>query len=382
MEIEYDLIKKLVNTNCIKIGNFTLKNGSVSKYYFDMKNLISNPILLSQIGNLIYEMLGDFDIITGIPYGGLPIATYISTQYNKPMIILRDNVKTYGTEKLIEGEYKKTDKCVIIDDVITTGGSIVKAYEILSEYVDVVDVVTIFDRQQHTNPLKFRSLLSKTDVIRYKLKEISEKKRSKLCFSADITDISELSNVLNKIGEYIVVCKIHIDIHSDITLLRKIVLDASIKHDFLIMEDRKFNDISYIVNKQYSLFNNWIDIVTVHALVSNETIKLLSASMIVANMSNNDYDFSEKAIEIAKNNKKNVLGYITQKRIDNEFVHMTPGVGLTNTNDNDQKYKKIDEIDTDYVIMGRSIYNNISNNTDIYKFLVNNKIICKFINND
>ena len=52
--------------------------------------------------------------------------------------------------------------------------------------------------------------------------------------------------------------------------------------------------------------------------------------MIVANMSNNDYDFSKKAQELAKHNKNNVLGYITQKRIDNEFIHMTPGLVYKN----------------------------------------------------
>ena len=57
-----ELIETLIESNCIKIGNFTLKNGNTSKYYFDMKNLISYPQLLSKIGDLIYEKLDDFDI--------------------------------------------------------------------------------------------------------------------------------------------------------------------------------------------------------------------------------------------------------------------------------------------------------------------------------
>ena len=80
------MIKELINTNCIKIGKWTLKNGETSKYYYDIKNIISNPNLLKKIGDKIYSMLNDFDIICGIPYGGLPIAVYISTTYNKPMI--------------------------------------------------------------------------------------------------------------------------------------------------------------------------------------------------------------------------------------------------------------------------------------------------------
>ena len=367
------LVEKLIQANCIKIGNFTLKNGSKSKYYFDMKNLISTPILLAEIGDLIFKMLGEFDIITGIPYGGLPIATYISTKYNKPMIILRNTTKQYGTGKLIEGEYKKSDKCVLIDDVITSGGSLVEAYKTLSEHVTIVETITIFDRQQHENPIQYKSLLCKNDVVRFKLNEISKTKKSKLCFSADIDDINKLSTILEDVGKYIVICKIHSDIYSDPILAKKIILEASIKHDFLIMEDRKFNDISYIVYKQYLQFCNWVDMVTVHSLVSPETIQLLSGAMIVANMSNNNYDFSEKARELAKNNKNNVLGYITQKRIDHEFIHMTPGIGLQKSYNKDQQYKTIDQIDTDYVIMGRAIYN--SNINQVYKHLIENGVI-------
>ena len=49
--------EELINSNCIKIGNFQLKNGDTSKYYFDMKNIISHPELLTQIGDLIYGKL-------------------------------------------------------------------------------------------------------------------------------------------------------------------------------------------------------------------------------------------------------------------------------------------------------------------------------------
>ena len=71
------MIEELIATNCIKIGNWKLKNGDISKYYFDIKNIISTPSLLVKIGDELYKKLGDFDIICGLPYGGLPIATYI-----------------------------------------------------------------------------------------------------------------------------------------------------------------------------------------------------------------------------------------------------------------------------------------------------------------
>ena len=128
------MIEELIKADCIKIGYFKLKNGQTSKYYYDMKNLISHPHLLKKIGDAIYEKIGsEFDLICGIPYGGLPIATYISTKYGKPMIMLRNQEKDYGTQKRIEGTYSSTNRCVIIDDVITSGGSLQEAVDVLKD---------------------------------------------------------------------------------------------------------------------------------------------------------------------------------------------------------------------------------------------------------
>ena len=80
------MIEELIKSNCIKLGNFKLKNGENSKYYFDIKNIISNPSLLRKIGDELYKLLGEFDIVCGIPYGGLPIALYISITYNHMLI--------------------------------------------------------------------------------------------------------------------------------------------------------------------------------------------------------------------------------------------------------------------------------------------------------
>ena len=112
-----DIYQQLTEKDCIKKGHFILKNGQTSDYYVDLKSVISYPNLVKNIGDRLYELLDDFDIICGIPYGALPIASYISTTYNKPLIYVRDKVKTYGTELLIEGRYKKEDRCAIIDDV-------------------------------------------------------------------------------------------------------------------------------------------------------------------------------------------------------------------------------------------------------------------------
>ena len=354
-----ELIKELINANCIKFGNFILKNGEVSKYYYDMKNLVSNPMLLKKVGDELYNLLDDFDIICGIPYGALPIATYISTQYNKPLIYIRDKQKAYGTQKMIEGEYKKEDRCVIIDDVITSGKSLQDEIEKLKDKVNIVDVAVIMNRQQNPQcSIKFKSLLYKNDITKYLLTSISEKKNSKLIFSADIPNYERIIEILEKIGKYIVACKIHSDMIDNIEEFIPKLIELSIKHNFLIMEDRKLNDISYIVNMQYKKFRNWVDLITVHSLVTDDVLSVLSGALLVANMSNNTYNFTEKALEMAENNRNNVIGFITQYKINcDEMVCMTPGISYSNTKIDDQKYRRKEEIDTDYIIVGRAIYN-------------------------
>jgi len=370
------MIDKLITSGCIKIGKWKLKNGEISKYYFDMKNIISNPILLKNIGDKLYNLLDDFDIICGIPYGGLPIATYISTKYNKPLIYVRDKLKSYGTQKFIEGEYKSTDRCVIIDDVITSGNSLQKTINIMKDKVNIVDVGVIINRQENPQcSLPVKSVLYKTDVVKYRLKEISNLKKSNLCFAADIENPTKLFNILDKIGEYIVICKIHYDIINIDNYegdFKKELINLSIKHNFLIMEDRKFVDISYIVNKQYSQFRNWVDLVTVHSSVSTEVISKLSGVLLVVNMSNNTYDFSQKAIKLAEENPNNMVGFITQNRITfGDLICMTPGISLHTSNVDDQKYRNISEVDTDYIIVGRDLYNseNIEKTITLYRKL-------------
>ena len=169
-------------------------------------------------------------------------------------------------------------------------------------------------------------------------------------------------------------CKIHYDIMNDFENSFKNQLnDLSIQYDFLIMEDRKFNDISYIVEKQYARFSNWVDMVTVHSLVSPEVISKLSGAFIVVNMSNNTYDFTSEGLFLCKENPNNVLGFITQKRIKHDelphLICMTPGVSHKTSSISDQTYRNMSDIDTDFFIVGRALYNSENIKEDILHYV-------------
>ena len=140
----------LLSAGCIKFGSFTLKSGLQSPIYIDLRQIITYPKLLEQIGQAYLPVLKtlQFDRIAGLPYAAIPIATAISLAGNYPMIYPRKEVKTYGTKAEIEGEYHSGETIVVIDDLATTGGSKFEAIEKLTGVGLVVkDVVVLVDRQ-------------------------------------------------------------------------------------------------------------------------------------------------------------------------------------------------------------------------------------------
>ncbi|MEP6896699.1 MAG: orotate phosphoribosyltransferase [Chloroflexota bacterium] len=140
----------LLSADCIKFGEFTLKSGLTSPIYIDLRQIITYPKLLEQIGAAYLPLLKDlkFDRIAGLPYAAIPIATAISLAGNYPMIYPRKEVKTYGTKAEIEGEYHAGETVIVIDDLATTGGSKFEAIEKLTGVGLVVkDVVVLVDRQ-------------------------------------------------------------------------------------------------------------------------------------------------------------------------------------------------------------------------------------------
>ena len=144
------LADDLLEAGCIKFGSFTLKSGLQSPIYIDLRQIITYPKLLEQVGQAYLPILKNlqFSRIAGLPYAAIPIATTISLAGNYPMIYPRKEVKTYGTKAEIEGQYHAGETVVVIDDLATTGGSKFEAIEKLTGAGLVVyDVVVLVDRE-------------------------------------------------------------------------------------------------------------------------------------------------------------------------------------------------------------------------------------------
>ena len=151
MESKKEFFLECYKLGIIKFGRFTLKSGIESPFYVDLRPLASDPKILKNLANYLLEMLplDNFDLICGVPYAALPMATAMSLESYIPLIIKRKEAKEYGTKKMIEGIYQKGQNCLLVEDVITSGKSLIETIaEIEQEDIKVADIVVVLDREQ------------------------------------------------------------------------------------------------------------------------------------------------------------------------------------------------------------------------------------------
>ncbi|HSW70417.1 MAG TPA: orotidine-5'-phosphate decarboxylase, partial [Gammaproteobacteria bacterium] len=263
-----------------------------------------------------------FDFLCGVPYTALPISTCLSLQHSVPMLIRRKEKKAYGTKQKIEGVYKANQRCLIIEDVITSGGSIIEtAADLEEEGLQISDVAVLIDREQggkenlRQKKYNLHAAFTATEVlgiladssviseaerlivdqllaernhtsqrlsyearVPYCKNELAKKllllmaeKKTNLAFSADLTSGQELLELANQLGSEICILKTHIDIIRDFSqdFINQLQALAK-KHHFLIFEDRKFADIGHTAKLQYQdgIYHiaDWADLVNAHSL--------------------------------------------------------------------------------------------------------------------
>jgi orotate phosphoribosyltransferase len=135
----------LQESGAIKFGNFKLSSGKDSAYYIDLRLVPSFPHqfrkMIKSVQNLISDTIGleSFDYIASVPTSGLVIASALAMETVKPLIYIRQKPKGYGTGSLIEGKIPAGSRVVLVDDVGTTGHSLLNAIKALKDAKVVVE---------------------------------------------------------------------------------------------------------------------------------------------------------------------------------------------------------------------------------------------------
>lgn len=280
-----DLCVKLYDIGALKFGNYKMKVGASSPVYLDLRILISFPSLLATLSEYIWEYIKEnnlkFKHVCGVPYTALPLATVISVKAELPMLIRRKEAKDYGTRKLIEGKFNEGDTAIIIEDVVTTGSSIMETvHDLQNEGLKVTDTIVVVDREQggvanlEAKGVKMHALMTLSQIIEYlheankigedivdeikkylkdnqmdttgrlktpsisvsrlqmpfleraklsenkvaqRLFDIMNKKQTNLCVAGDVSTVEELLKLANTVGPHVCVFKTHVDAIKDFT---------------------------------------------------------------------------------------------------------------------------------------------------------------------
>ena len=143
----------LHGSGAIKFGSFKLASGKESAYYVDLRLVPSFPhqfrMMIKHLQNDVSEKVGldSFDFIASVPTSGLVIASALAIETVKPLAYVRQKPKEYGTSSMIEGKLHEGTKVLLVDDVGTTGQSIIKAVKALKDAkVSVTDAFVIINR--------------------------------------------------------------------------------------------------------------------------------------------------------------------------------------------------------------------------------------------
>ena len=200
MEFVKEFATFLYQNGAIKFGNFKLSSGKDSPYYIDLRIVPSFPHqfrkMIKALQSSISEKIGfdNFDCIASVPTSGLVIASALAIETVKPLIYIRQKPKDYGTENVIEGKIAVGSRVLLVDDVGTTGLSLLNAIKALkASKMVVTDAFTIINRFEGA-----RELLASENVRLYEITDIIA--LSSILHEADLLDDEIFERIKKQIG--------------------------------------------------------------------------------------------------------------------------------------------------------------------------------------
>lgn len=462
------IIRRLFECNALKFGQFKLKSGIQSPVYIDLRIIISQPDLMIDLCQQYVPLMKQcrFDQICGVPYTALTMATYLSAQFHYPMLMRRKEMKQHGTKQTLEGVFQQGNRVLIIEDLISSGSSILEtALALRQAGLIVTDAIVFIDREQggiqnlrHPDiDIKVHSCISFSELINYlkneghitdekstevlkwinsnhcaipvalhnqlslitrpsswksyedrarlcqnplgkRLFELMKSKQSNLCVSADLTNCESILKLADLAGPHIVMLKTHVDIIDDFSMdFARRLRDLARNHNFILFEDRKFADIGFTVQKQYTggLFrlSEWTDLINAHILPGPAIIEALRQEAVASSLKDGQArgcllishlssegnlvpaDYAQEAYKMAIKNPDFIVGFISQTKVSSDpaFIHMTPGVKIGNEKGDQlgQQYTTPEDAvqnkGADLIIVGRGIISKLNSSREEFE---------------
>ncbi|MDQ2051294.1 orotate phosphoribosyltransferase [Natronolimnohabitans sp. A-GB9] len=144
-----ELITALREAEAVKFGEFELSHGGTSEYYVDKYLFETDPDCLAAIADAFADRVDADDKLGGVALGGVPLAAATSVAAGVPYVIARKQRKEYGTGNLIEGDLEDGEEVVVVEDIVTTGTSLVEAIEALRNAGATVErALVVVDREE------------------------------------------------------------------------------------------------------------------------------------------------------------------------------------------------------------------------------------------
>ena len=172
MNLASEVAKRLLQIKAIKLNPqnpFTWASGIQSPIYCDNRIVLSYPEVRDFVKKGLVEKageFGEFDVVAGVATAGIAHGMLLADAINKPFIYVRSAAKGHGRQNLIEGELQKGQRVLVVEDLISTGGSSIKAIEALREEVaNVVGCLAIFTYGFHKANKAFEAALCPFDTL-------------------------------------------------------------------------------------------------------------------------------------------------------------------------------------------------------------------------
>lgn len=144
-------MKRHIKERAFKKGNFTLSSGKKSRFYIDIKKVYTSPQILRKIAKNMAEELSHlhYDLLAGVAVGAVPIVAATALEVGRDYLVVRKERKGHGTGMGIEGRFSPGQKVVMLEDVTTTGGSLIRAVrELRAKGLGCEFAITVVDREE------------------------------------------------------------------------------------------------------------------------------------------------------------------------------------------------------------------------------------------